>query len=109
MEERPEQPEIGKRDGNTSRELDHWIETYPDDQDLRIEASFIRGMVEGWKTGTITGTNVIRRIYRRYVATEDGVSEMASTILMQAPMWFGYEADISPETDAQISHEVLGY
>lgn len=89
------------RAGNTLRETTEWLDKYPDDPSLQHTAAFIGRVIQRWYDGSLSDDQVLDRIYGRYRISNGQVSDEASTVLMQAGMWFSYEADLPMNQDME--------
>lgn len=87
-----------KRAGNTTENLQKWLEQHGDDPSFKEEAQFVEETVTEWREGEATAVGTLRKIYRRYFETNVSVSEATSSMLIQsADLWFATEADLSHE------------
>ena len=103
----PERVTTDPRIGNTQRELGKWIEDHPDDESLRETADFVKRLVTDWRAGVYNSEDALGKLYERYLEAEGEVSEVSSTVLLQATMWFGFEAGITMERDMEIERQLL--
>ncbi len=94
-----------RREGHTLRELDKWLRHCPSDESLQTEAGYIEGVIGLYKNQEVDELDALRSLYERYYTTDGGVSENASTVLLQSTMWFSFEADIDQEIETEISRQ----
>jgi hypothetical protein len=99
-----EQTPTDNRAGTTLKELAGWTEKLPDDESLAQEATFIKDLIEQWRQGR-DKLDILRELEERYSLTYGKVSEMAGAVLVQATMWFSYEAEIDADDRTQIYEE----
>jgi hypothetical protein len=64
-------------------------------------------LVKAWENGELSSSEVIHEMFRTYVEREQIVSEPAGAALMQAPMWFGWEAGVDVGKMTAIEREYL--